>query len=162
MRLVESCSGSRLEHRGGSGCFAPHAARRANPDKREMDRAQDRARHAANPEKARGRDRAHRAANLEKLRERVREWGAANSDKIAQNASKRRARKRNAAVELTPAEREEMRLIYAEAQRKGWHVDHIKALAKGGLHHPDNLVAIPPVMNMQKHTQYWPELHALQ
>jgi hypothetical protein len=79
----------------------------------------------------------------------------------AANDAARRARLRKAAVPLTPDEEAEVREIYAEAQRLDWHVDHIKSLVDGGLHHPNNLVAIPPPMNLSKGGQSWPDLYAL-
>jgi hypothetical protein len=133
--------------------------RAANPEKVSE---YNRERRAADTEGAREYNRAWRAANPDKARESDRTWKAANPDKCAAMHSKRRALKRNALVPLTPEEKARVDAIYAEAQRLGYHVDHIKSLAKGGLHHPDNLVAIPPVMNMQKGTQHWPDLHALQ
>jgi hypothetical protein len=136
--------------------------RAASPDVRERDRAQSRERYAANPEKANETTRAWQAANTEKVRGYDRVWKAANPDKRAACSNRRRASKRNAKPPLTPEEKAREVAIYAEAQRLGWHVDHIRALARGGLHHPDNLVAIPPIMNLSKGAQYWPDLHALQ
>jgi hypothetical protein len=138
------------------------AWRVANPDKRESESERARAWRSANPERKREHDRAWRSANSAMKRDCDRAYREANPDKLAASTSKRRARKRNAAVPLTPEEKTRMDAIFAEAQRNGWHVDHIKSLAKGGLHHPDNLVAIPPVMNLSKGAQYWPDLHALQ
>jgi endogenous inhibitor of DNA gyrase (YacG/DUF329 family) len=101
-------------------------------------------------------------ANRDEVNARSKAWLAAHPDVARMKQASRRARKRVAAVTLTKDERARMRKIYAEARRNGWHVDHIKPLARGGAHHPDNLIAIPPAMNMQKHTQHWPDLHALQ
>jgi len=150
------------------------ACRASNPDKcererawreanRESIRARQRALRKANHERVREVHLSWREANREKLRERSRAYGAANPDKRAASQSKRRALKRNATVPLTLEEEARERAIYAESARnEGWEVDHIKPLAKGGLHHPDNLVAIPGTLNRQKNAQYWPDLHALQ
>jgi hypothetical protein len=120
------------------------------------------AQRTADPERERKRQRAYRAANRERVRETQSAWREANPDKRAAIAAKRRASKRNATVPLTPEEQAREAAIYAEAQRNGWEVDHIMPLALLGLHHPDNLVAIPGPMNKQKGAQYWPDLHALQ
>jgi hypothetical protein len=117
---------------------------------------------SANPERVNGHARACYAANPGKAIEGVKAWQKANPDKVAAAKAKQRARKRNLTPTLTPEEKARELAIYAEGQREGWHVDHIKPLAKGGLHHPDNLIAIPPLMNLQKGAQYWPDLHALQ
>jgi hypothetical protein len=150
------------------------ACRASNPDKCERERAwreanresireRQRALREANRERVRDVHLAWREANREKLCERSRAWAAANPDKRAACSSRRRARKLNATPPFTPEEKARERAIYAEAARnEEWEVDHIKPLSKGGLHHPDNLVAIPLTMNRQKRAQYWPDLHALQ
>ena len=39
-----------------------------------------------------------------------------------------------------------------------YHVDHIKALALGGLHHHDNLVVMRGDLNIRKNASDWPWL----
>jgi hypothetical protein len=58
-----------------------------------------------------------------------------------------RARKKNALAE--DADLELIRKIY-ESRPEGYHVDHIKALARGGLHHQDNLQYLPSFENCRK------------
>lgn len=58
--------------------------------------------------------------------------------------------------ELTPGEKKRIGQIYAEARRLtmetgiSHHVDHIKPLAAGGEHHPDNLRVITAEENLKK------------
>lgn len=35
-----------------------------------------------------------------------------------------------------------------------WHVDHIKPISKGGLHHEDNLQILTAAINLEKHNKY--------
>jgi hypothetical protein len=58
-----------------------------------------------------------------------------------------RARKKSAFSE--EADLELIRKIY-EYRPEGYHVDHIKALADGGLHHQDNLQYLPSFENCRK------------
>ena len=73
----------------------------------------------------------------------------------------RDAMKRGAYPEdLTPAERMAIQAIYEESQRLTketgvqHHVDHIKPLAAGGRHHPDNLQVITAVENLSKGSKW--------
>ena len=58
-----------------------------------------------------------------------------------------RARQRNAIPQ--DADLKLIRTIYEHCP-KGYHVDHIKALASGGLHHQDNLQYLPVQENCKK------------
>lgn len=58
-----------------------------------------------------------------------------------------RARKYNAIVPSSDLDL--IKLIY-EACPDGYHVDHIRALASGGLHHQDNLQYLPAMENCRK------------
>jgi len=58
-----------------------------------------------------------------------------------------RARQRNAIPD--DADLKLIRMIY-ERCPDGYHVDHIKALASGGLHHQDNLQYLPIQENCRK------------
>lgn len=58
-----------------------------------------------------------------------------------------RARKRNA---IPPdSDLELIKRIY-ECCPDGYHVDHIVAIANGGMHHQDNLQYLPPSENSRK------------
>ena len=73
------------------------------------------------------------------------------------NRSIRNARTRGAlAVALSRAEKDRIAALYEKAQSlsvstgKPHHVDHIRPLAAGGLHHPDNLRVISAEENLAK------------
>lgn len=73
-------------------------------------------------------------------------------------------------MKLTPKEacRKTMRVIYDQAKRLSdclgikFHVDHVKPLAIGGIHHPGNLQAMPWNLNLSKgathHEFRWAEV----
>lgn len=132
------------------------------PEVKEAERIRRRARYDADPEKANAERKALRDADREHEQERQRTYRAEHPGQKAAADAKRRASKRDQSPILTLEEKAREAAIYEEAQRLGWHVDHINPIVKGGLHHPDNLVAIPPFMNLSKHDDYWPDLHALQ
>ncbi len=63
--------------------------------------------------------------------------------------------------ELSAEEQQRVDAIYAEANElnardgaRSWHVDHIKPLAKGGKHHPDNLQILTAEENLSKGAKY--------
>jgi len=70
---------------------------------------------------------------------------------------KRNARKLKQTPVLTLAEEIKILLYYKKAQELGpeYHVDHIKPLSKGGLHHPDNLQILLAKINDEKFNK-WP------
>lgn len=96
----------------------------------------------------------------ERYRKRKREWAAANAAKVRANTVRRRARKLALTPHLTNEERAKIVGFYAEARAmtelsgEPYHVDHIKPLAKGGLHHPDNLQVLRGVLNLRKGVIY--------
>jgi len=109
-----------------------------------------------------------RTNNIEKIRLYDKEWNKKhpNSNKrrckksYEKNKDKRyiydahkRARKRNAAPNLTELEKKKINLYYKISQYMGpdWEVDHIIPLSKGGLHHPDNLQVITMSDNRKKY-----------
>ena len=78
--------------------------------------------------------------------------------------TERRARVREASVNLTEYEESVIKQIYAHAVRVSkklgipFHVDHIIPIANGGLHHPSNLQIAPASWNISKqnrHTERW-------
>jgi 5-methylcytosine-specific restriction endonuclease McrA len=129
------------------------ARRAANPEKAREHR---RAWRAANPEKAREKDRARRAANPEKAREKVRAWKAANPEKKRQQKHRRRARKAaNGVHTVTP--RDLARLAAAQCAHAHLggchgptHVDHVVPIARGGAHGIGNLQALCARHNISK------------
>lgn len=64
-------------------------------------------------------------------------------------AARRRARIRNQSPELNNEEQQRMKNYYLKCP-KGYEVDHIIPLAKGGLHHPDNLQILSMSENRKK------------
>jgi hypothetical protein len=99
-------------------------------------------------------------ANPEKRAAITRQWGEANPEKVRAKSALRRARKAGADVPLTKAERLCIEAIYAEARCKTrktgeqHHVHHDKPLARGGKHHPDNLLVVPASINLAMGDRY--------
>jgi len=69
-----------------------------------------------------------------------------------EQSQRRRANKLNSLASLTELEKLEIEIMYEEVSMlgKGWHVDHIVPLSKGGLHHPDNLQIVSSMYNVRK------------
>lgn len=71
-------------------------------------------------------------------------------------ANKRRAMKLNQTPDLTAEEQRQIEQLYWLAKDlkavsgEDYHVDHIIPLARGGLHHPDNLQVLPADLNLKK------------
>ncbi len=66
---------------------------------------------------------------------------------------KRRAMKLNQSPKLTQEEQHRIEILYKWGQLFGWHIDHIKPISKGGLHHPDNLQLISIKQNKSKYNK---------
>lgn len=66
--------------------------------------------------------------------------------------AKYRTHKLNQTPTLTDNEKAKIQLYYSMSDYLGadWHVDHIKPISKGGLHHPDNLQVVTQEYNLQK------------
>lgn len=96
------------------------------------------------------------AANPVPRRESAARWRKANPHKRAAYGALRHARKKGLAVPLTLEEKARVAKFYAAARAltllagEPYHVDHIKPLSKGGLHHPDNLQVLRGVDNLRK------------
>jgi len=112
-----------------------------------------------------GKRKQYRDANRSKINKNKRAWSTnwrKTPEGVIQkriDASTRRACIRNQTPELTSYEKQRMKDIYYRAwcysQVEVWdfHVDHIVALAKGGLHHPDNLQILEAKVNLLKRDQ---------
>ena len=95
--------------------------------------------------------------NPEKRRVIKANWQQSNKDKRASYRAKRRASKLDQTPEMNRAELVEIEEMYRYHQifngvmpEKEWHVDHINALANGGLHHPSNLQVLTAHDNLSK------------
>lgn len=65
------------------------------------------------------------------------------------------AKKKDQTPILTELENEKILMYYKIRGYlgKGWHVDHIIPLSKGGLHHPENLQILTKAANHQKYNK---------
>lgn len=87
------------------------------------------------------------------------EYRYRRAGKAAAKDARRRARKTAASAGLTAADHLRINAIYAEAARRTaetgvvHHVDHDVPLARGGKHHPDNLLIVPAKVNLVKGTR---------
>lgn len=121
-----------------------------------MNRIKSRIWAAANRERSRERARIWAEANPGKAKA----WRKANPDKLRAshvkhgptNRAARRAREKGANCNCcqTPDGKANMALVYAIGRKLGLHVDHVKPLARGGLHCLHNLQYLTPLDNMRK------------
>jgi len=90
--------------------------------------------------------------NKKHYKELMSSWQQDNRDRCNSYDAKYRALKKNQSPTLTPQENAKLLLYYkiSEFMGEDWHVDHIKPISKGGLHHPDNLQVIPAHHNLCK------------
>jgi len=119
------------------------------------------AQHQARKEDIANYNKEYREAHREVLRSNDKKRRALPSEKakhLARNA-KRRARKLSQTPELNEFEEFCIQEIYLQAQELTlltgitMHVDHKEPLAKGGLHHPDNLRVLTAKENLEKGTK---------
>ena len=95
-------------------------------------------------------------ANREKVMAENAKWRAKNPTAVRVIKSRYRANRRGASVPLTLEEQAKVIALYAKAREltkltcKTYHVDHIRPLAKGGLHHPNNLQVLLGSENCRK------------
>lgn len=106
-----------------------------------------------NKEKCNKASKRYYEANKEKILAYYKEWKKDNQDKRNASHAKRKAQKLN----QTPdnADSQKILLYYKKARElDGYEVDHIQPLAKGGLHHEDNLQLLPCELNNEKKAKY--------
>ena len=95
---------------------------------------------------------AYDEANKDWIKARQRAYVKANRAAYTAQENKRRAMKLNQTPDLNIAEKLEIEFMYLYNQIMpgDWHVDHIVALANGGLHHPANLQILSKFDNLSK------------
>jgi 5-methylcytosine-specific restriction endonuclease McrA len=107
---------------------------------------------AANPEKNRERHARYRSENPGKIRAFKREWARSNPDKVSAYASRRRARVAGGAYE--PYSRAEIFAAYGGAcaycDDPAEHLDHVKAISRGGADAAHNLLPACAPCNLGK------------
>lgn len=97
-----------------------------------------------------------RAVNPRLNAEQLKDWFACHPGKRNAYRAAYNARKKALAPPLTVEETARVTAFYKEAKLLTHttgikhHVDHIKPLAKGGLHHPDNLQVLTAQQNQRK------------
>lgn len=99
---------------------------------------------------------ARYAANSDEIKASVYSWRKQNPHQVTKWNAARRARVRDLTPELTAEQASQVEYLYWLAKDlravtgETYHVDHIYPLAKGGLHHPDNLQVLPADINLKK------------
>ena len=101
---------------------------------------------------------AYRQAHRAEIAAYDRAWARTHPDKKADNRALRRAKQQNATVEkvsrATVYERDNGRCHICEKKvGRGWHLDHIVPLARGGEHSYRNVAVSCPGCNMAKHVK---------
>lgn len=143
--------------------YRAHTAawRAANPDKVVVQKKKQREQYWADPETQRKRSLAWNRSHPEQQRATRAAWSAANPALVNAKTARRRAHKLAQSPLLTNEERAKIIGFYAEARAMTemsgvpYHVDHIKPLSKGGLHHPDNLQVLLGRENLRKGAKYY-------
>ena len=94
----------------------------------------------------------NREYNREWNREYSKKWWENNKGKSNAATRKRTATKKGLTPEMSKAELVEIESMYMynHIMPGDWHVDHIKPLAAGGLHHPSNLQVLSKFDNLTK------------
>ena len=137
-----------------------------NAERKAKRAAYDAAYYRAHKNKKAAYYRAHRAeiatykqAHKAESAARQRVYKKAHPDKIADDWALRRARKRGATVERVERavvyERDKGRchLCDKKVPKKGWHLDHIVPLSRGGEHSYRNVAVSCPRCNLSKYTK---------
>lgn len=135
-------------------------------EKMEAERAKQQRWRDAHPDASRAQVASHaQKAGPEFKAGKQRRYYQSHRSKFRERIQHRKAAK----MKLTPGNacRKTMRVIYDQAKRltdclgMQFHVDHVKPLAIGGLHHPSNLQAMPWRLNLSKgathHVVRWSE-----
>ena len=116
-----------------------------------------------NPDKKRLANQRWTNNNKDKANQSIRNWNKANPTKRANTLAIYRARKKDQTCPLTPVEQEWLQFYYDESARLTeetgiqHEVDHIKPIAKGGLHAPWNLQVLTMEENRSKGAKWLSE-----
>jgi len=104
------------------------------------------------PERDKANHDAWAADNVGTMRASRRGWYARNPSKVLATTRKYQATKKAATCECCQGEdaKANFELVYAIGRKLGMHVDHVKPLAKGGLHCLKNLQYLTPTQNKRK------------
>ena len=153
----------------GKPCKHGHISKRLVCDhacyacKKARSRVQMREAYRADPDAA-AKKAAQRDKNPHLHQEAFKRYARKNPAFVASIRLDRRGKRHNAWSELTKEEKKAMREIYKECERlnkeaghAAYHVDHIHPVARGGLHHPDNLQILTAEENLRKWAKYEPE-----
>jgi 5-methylcytosine-specific restriction endonuclease McrA len=142
--------------------------RLANPDKvlaskeaykmthREEIKEYTRSYRQSNPDKLAAASRAYRQSNRDKLAAASHAYRQMNREKVLDWIACRRARKLAATVEPVSRARVYERdggrchICHKKVQTKGWHLDHLIPLSKGGEHSYRNVAVACPKCNMSR------------
>lgn len=160
-KLCLACHRQRAaQRRATQGPLVAAIKARSYAANRESVKAKVTAYTKANIEKVRARRKKHREANKEAIAERMKVWAAANRPILRQHERNRRARERGAEGTHTAAEiaalakRQGYRCAHDWCRvsiRKGWHVDHVIPLARGGSNWIANIALLCAPCNQAKH-----------
>lgn len=99
------------------------------------------------------------AEKSDEIKATVYEYRKQNPHQVTKWNAARRARVRDLTPDLTREQKDQVEYLYWLAKDlraitgEIYHVDHIQPLAKGGLHHPDNLQVLPADINLKKGTK---------
>lgn len=127
--------------------------------RKEYDRIHGKEYYRNNKEKCNKKAKEYYEANKEKILAYYKEWKKDNQDKRNASHAKRKAMKLNQTPDNANLQKIQLYFTICAYLNKGldipaWHVDHIKPISKGGLHHEDNLQVLDAKLNLQKHDKY--------
>jgi len=134
---------------------------------REAHREKAAAYREAHREKANAYAMKYSADHRAEIASKTKTWRKANHDKVLDNCALRRARKRGATVEKVRRgyvfERDGGRchVCGKKVPKKGWHMDHLIPLSRGGEHSLLNVAASCPRCNLRKHAKPGAQLRLL-
>jgi len=101
---------------------------------------------------------------LEYMKPLTQDYKKRNPHVVNELSARRRAAVKNQTPDLSADEVKELRALYKEAKKRSleegiqYHVDHIKPIHEGGLHHPSNLQIIPASENLSKSSKWTEEI----